>query len=178
MGTSPSAHQGFIRGAMALHNRSSSGQHRFPDCGPTAVPRSYKYEQEHEERGGTAHAVRNDPFSNQLANAANAKNALLPRKAPRNSHTPDLAVFSISDQPIPFLTSLPGPGDTEEKKGGGRQVTISAHPGKISTTWEIGRLGFSLRPAHVSTCKLPGACQGPQATAAPPQLSALPGTSR
>ena len=86
------------------------------------------------------------------------KNALFPRKAPRNNHTPDLAVFSNRDQPIPFLTSLPGPGDTEEKKGGGRQATISTQPDMISTTWEIGRLESSLRPAHVSTCNLPGAC--------------------
>ena len=52
----------------------------------------------------------------------------------------------------------PAQGDTEEKKGGGRQATISAHPDMISTTWEIGRLEFLLRPAHVSTCNLPGAC--------------------
>ena len=138
----PSAHKGFIRRAIALHNRSSSGQHRSPDCGPTAVSRPYKYEQEHEERGRTAHAVRNDPFLTHPANAANAKNALFLRKAPRNNQTPDLAVFSNRDQPIPFRTSLPGPGDTEEKKGGGRQATISAHPDMISTTWEIGRLEF------------------------------------
>ena len=43
----------------------------------------------------------------------------------------DLAVFSIGDQPIPFRTSLPSPSDTEEKKGGGRQATISAHPDMI-----------------------------------------------
>ena len=100
------------------------------------------------KEGETAHAVRNDPFSTQLANAANAKNALLPRKAPRNNHTPDLAVFSRSDQPIPFRTSLPGPGDTEEKRGGRRQVTISAHPDMISHN--LGN-----RQAGVPICVLP-----------------------
>ena len=30
VGTSPSAHQGFIRGAIALQIPASSGQHRFP----------------------------------------------------------------------------------------------------------------------------------------------------
>ena len=49
--TAPSAHQGFIRGAIALHKLASSVQHRSPDCGPTAVPRPYAYEQEHEESG-------------------------------------------------------------------------------------------------------------------------------
>ena len=29
----PSAHQGFIRGAIALHKPASSGQHRFQVCG-------------------------------------------------------------------------------------------------------------------------------------------------
>ena len=110
----PSAHQGFIRGAIALHNLSSSGQHRSPDCGPTAVPRPYN-EQEYEERGETGQAVRNDPFSTQLANAANAENALLPRKAPRNNHTPDLAVFSIHD---PSHSELLCPAQVTRKKGG------------------------------------------------------------
>ena len=36
MGTSTSAHQGFIRGAIALHTLASSGQHRSPVCGPIA----------------------------------------------------------------------------------------------------------------------------------------------
>ena len=40
-----SAHQGFIRGATALHTPASSGQHRSPVCGPTAGPRPYTYEQ-------------------------------------------------------------------------------------------------------------------------------------
>ena len=38
VGTSPSAHHGFIRGAIALHTPASSGQHRFPVCGPIAGP--------------------------------------------------------------------------------------------------------------------------------------------
>ena len=88
--STPGLHQG---SDSPPHSRASSGQHRSPDCGPTAVPRPYKYEQEHEEIGWTANAVRNDPFLNQFANAANAKSALLPNKATRNNHTPDLPVF-------------------------------------------------------------------------------------
>ena len=149
---SPSAHHVFIRGAIALHNLASNGQHRSPVCDLKAEPCLYAYEQAHEESQWTAQAVRNDPLRTQLANAANAKTALLPDKAPRNNHTPDL------DQPIPFRTSLPGPSDTEEMRGRGRRVTISAHPGMISTTCEIDRLGFPSRPAHVLTCNLPSAC--------------------
>ena len=62
---SPSAHQGCIRGAIALHTPASSGQHRFPVCGPIAGPCPYAYEQVHEESQGTAHAVRYDPFLSQ-----------------------------------------------------------------------------------------------------------------
>ena len=47
--TSPSAHHGFIRGAIALHTPASSGQHRSPVHGPIAGPCPYAYEQVHEE---------------------------------------------------------------------------------------------------------------------------------
>ena len=57
-----SAHQGFIRVAMALHTPSSNGQHRRPVCGP---PRPYEYEQVHKESQGTAHAVWYDLFLTQ-----------------------------------------------------------------------------------------------------------------
>ena len=151
--------KGFIRGAIALHKPASSGQHRSPDVWPDSGAIVHTHMNKNTKKvGGTAQAVRNDPLLTQLANTANAKTALLPDKAPWNNHTPDLAVFSISDQPISFRTSLPGPGDTEEKRGVGRRVTISAHPSMISTTWEFDRLGFPSRPAHVSTCNLPGAC--------------------
>ena len=48
----PSAHQDFIRDAIALHTVAGSGQHRPPVCGPIAVPRPYAYEQVHEESQG------------------------------------------------------------------------------------------------------------------------------
>ena len=66
VGTSPSA---FIRGAVALHNLTSSGQHRSPVCGPTAGPCPYAHEQEHEENEGTDHAVCCDPLLTQSAAA-------------------------------------------------------------------------------------------------------------
>ena len=65
VGTSPSAHQGFIRGVMALHTPSSNGQHRRPVCGPISGPCPYEYEQVHKESQGTAHAVWYDPFLTQ-----------------------------------------------------------------------------------------------------------------
>ena len=49
VGTFPSAHHGFIRGAIALHTLASSGHHRSPIHGPIAGPRPYAYEQVHEE---------------------------------------------------------------------------------------------------------------------------------
>ena len=61
----PSAHQGFIRGAIALHTPASSGQHRSPVRGPSAGPRPYAYEQDHKELQETAHAVWYDPLLSQ-----------------------------------------------------------------------------------------------------------------
>ena len=65
VGKSPSAHHGFIRGAIALHTPTNSGQHRSPVCGLIARPCPYAYEQEHEELQGTAHAVWYDPLFTQ-----------------------------------------------------------------------------------------------------------------
>ena len=51
MGTSSSVHHGFIRGAIALHSRDSSEQHRSRVSDPTAVPCPYEDESKHEESG-------------------------------------------------------------------------------------------------------------------------------
>ena len=56
VGTSPSAHHGFIRGAIDLQSPESSIQHHSPVCGPTAVPCSCEYKQRHEENVRTDHA--------------------------------------------------------------------------------------------------------------------------
>ena len=69
VGKSPSAHQGFIRSAIAHHILIGSGEHRAPVCGPIAVPCPCAYEHEHEEVDGTDHAVWYDPFLTQSAAA-------------------------------------------------------------------------------------------------------------
>ena len=63
---------------MALHKPASSGQHRSPVCGPTAGPRPYAYDQEHEEPQGTAHAVWYDPFRTQSTAPISIGNTPLP----------------------------------------------------------------------------------------------------
>ena len=57
-----------------------------------------------------------------------------------------------------FRITLPGPGDTGVLKRHEGRVTVTAHPGTISNSWEILRPGPCERPAHVSTCNFPGAC--------------------
>ena len=70
VGTSPSTHHGFHGRAIALHNRVSSGQHRFPDCGPTAVPRPHANEQEHEESGRDRPCCRKKTFLNPISSCS------------------------------------------------------------------------------------------------------------
>ena len=120
VGTSPSAHHGFIRGAIALHSLESSGQHRPQLCGPAAVPCPYECEQRHEESGGTDHAVRCDPFLTQSPAARGADSTPSPCRAPRNNQTPDHAVFPNGVHPIQLQKLLYHPGDEVPKSGDGR----------------------------------------------------------
>ena len=59
---------------------------------------------------GTAHAVSYDPFLSQSPAASRREKRFSPCRAPRNTHTPDLSVFSNCDQPNMFLITMPGPG--------------------------------------------------------------------
>ena len=133
VGTSSPAHQGFIRGAIALQTPASSGQHRSPVCGPIAGPCQYAYEQVHEESQGTDHAVWYDPFLTQSPAATREEKRVSPWRAPRNNHTPDRTVLPNCDQPNMFRITLPAPGDTRELSGHNGQATLTAHPGMIST---------------------------------------------
>ena len=58
---------------MALQSPDSSGQHRPPVCGPTAVPCPHEYEQKHEESEGTDHVVCYDPLLTQSPAAERAE---------------------------------------------------------------------------------------------------------
>ena len=55
--------------------------------------------------------MRYDPFLSQSPAASRREKRFSPWRAPRNSHTPDLSVFSNRDQPNMFLITMPGPGD-------------------------------------------------------------------
>ena len=156
--TSPSAHQGFIRGAIALHSLSSSGQHRSPDCGPTAVPRPYKFEQEHEERGGDRPRRKERSFFYPICKCSKCKKCICsPRRHPGTT-IPQTWLFS-PEVTNPSHSELLCPAQvTRKRRKEGEGESPYQHPGMISTTWEIDRLGFPSRPAHVSTCNLPGAC--------------------
>ena len=118
----------------------------------------YEFEQVHEESQGTAHAVRYDPFFTQSPAAQREEKRFSPLRALRNDHTLDPSVFSISDRPNMFRITLPGPGNTGELSGHEGRATETAHPGTISTSWEIFRPWFVKRPAHVSSCNFKGAC--------------------
>ena len=147
-----------LRGAIALHTPASSGQHRFPVCGPMAGLRPYAYKQVHEESQGTDHAVWYDPFLTQSPAAQREEKRFFSWRAPRNNHTPDPKVFSSSVQPNTFRITLPGPGDTGELSGHEGRATATAHPGMISTSWENFRPCFCKKPAHVSSCIFKGVC--------------------
>ena len=94
----PSAHQGFIRGATALHKPVSSDQHRSPVCGLIAVPCPYADEQEHAESGGTDHAVWYDPFFTQSHEA---------RREEKNVSSPQGTPEKPKSRPICFLHQCP-----------------------------------------------------------------------
>ena len=64
------------------------------------------------------------------------------RDSPLEGHTettiPQTLLFSSNcDQPNMFRIPLPGPGDTGELSRHEGQATKAAHPGTISTSWEI-----------------------------------------
>ena len=91
VGTSSSAHHGFIRGAMALHTPGSIGQHRSPVRGLMAGPRPYAYEQVHEEPQGTDHTVCYDHFFSQSPAASREeKDSLLGGHQGTTIHQTDL----------------------------------------------------------------------------------------
>ena len=113
-GGTPSAHQGFIRGAMALHTPASSGKHRFPECGPTAGPCPYEYEQVHKESQGPPTLCGTTPSLPSLQLRQGEKKDSPLWRAPRKIHTPDRSVSSSSVQPCMFLIILPGPGASGE----------------------------------------------------------------
>ena len=140
-----------------LHQGCDGPPHR-PACGPMAGPCQYEYEQVHEDSQGTAHAVRYGPFFTQSSAAQRVEKRFSPLRALRNDHTLDPSAFSISDQPNRFRITLPGPGNTGELSGHEGEATETAHPGTISTSWEIFRPWFVKRPAHVSSCNFKGAC--------------------
>ena len=108
-GTSPSAHHGFIRDAIALHTQASSGQHRSPVRGPIVGPRPYANEQVHEESQGPDHAVWYDPFLYRVSYCSEGRKKILPSKALRNNQAPTLLFLSKCDQPNMFRITLPGP---------------------------------------------------------------------
>ena len=97
VGTSPSAHEGFSRGAIALHSPASSDQHRPPVCDPIAGPRPYAYEQEHEEPLGTAHAVRYDPFHAQ--STVPVSNGSIPPQTPSITRPQTFPFYSLPSTP-------------------------------------------------------------------------------
>ena len=108
---SPSAHQGFIRGAMALHTPASSGQQSFPVCGPIAGPCLYD----------TITCTRNHKKPTTLCGTISFQPNLLlcqgkKKDSPFGGHhgTPDPPVFSNCDLPSMFLISLPGTGGSEK----------------------------------------------------------------
>ena len=102
---------------------------------------------EHEERGRDRPRCKERSFLYpNLQMQQMQKLHCSPDKAPPNNHTPDLAVFSISDQPIPFRTPLPGPGDTEEK----RREKASHH---IGTPWhDFHHLGNQQAGVLIASC--------------------------
>ena len=138
---SPSAHQGFIRGAIAL-TLNSSGQHRSPVCDPIAGPRPCEYEQEHEEPQGTAHAVRYDPFQTQSTAPVSNGSTHLSHIPPTfwKNQTPDFSVFVLTFHPIFIRMSLPGPGSTGVTNGVRGRNPTTAHLPSISCSWEILKL--------------------------------------
>ena len=160
MGTSTSAHHGFIRGAIALHTPASSGQHRFPACGSKggALPVRIRTR----TRGITTERPRCVARSllYPVSRCAKGRKKILSFKGPRHIHTLDPSVFSSSDQPNMFRITLPGPGDTGKLSEHEGRATETAHPGTISTSWDICRPWFCKKPAHASICSLPGACCG------------------
>ena len=56
---------------------------------------------------------------------------------PEKNHTPDLSVFSLSDQPNMFLIILPGPGGSGESSGHEGQAIWTAHREPISISQKI-----------------------------------------
>ena len=81
-----SAHHGFIRGGIALHNPASSGQHRSPDC----VLCNTNMRNSTKKAGGPTTLC--GPFFTQAPAAERAENTPSLRKAPRNNHHPDHSV--------------------------------------------------------------------------------------
>ena len=74
---------------------SSSDQHRFPVCGPIAVPCPFEYEQRHEESVDTDHAVWYDPFFTQSPAARKADSTSPPIKAHRKNIHPTVKFFPL-----------------------------------------------------------------------------------
>ena len=101
---------------MALHTPSSSGQHRFPECGPIAGPCPYEYEQVHEESQGTDHAVRYGPLPVPVSSYRQGKKKDSSLEGHHGTTIPPdpTTFFSSSDQPSMFLIILPGPGGSGE----------------------------------------------------------------
>ena len=81
---------------------------------------------------------------------------------------------STGVQPIQRPTSLPSPGGSGAKEGVGRRDTVTAHPGWISTSWEIDRLSFQrgLPAPHYATFLTPAVKKQTS-----PQQDAYPRTS-
>ena len=84
----------------------------WPDSGATPVRRAST---RGIPRDRPRCVVRSLPFP--VSSCGKGRKKILPQRALRNNHTPDVAVFSSSDQPNIFRITLPGPGDSRELSG-------------------------------------------------------------
>ena len=139
VGTSPSAHHGSIRSAIALHKLDSSDQHRFPVHGSIEGTVSMNV-----GKGPTACGKFLSTPSQPLLQEPQLHNLL--RRHPR---------FPRRVHPCP-----PKRGDLEQTSDLEDETPLLNTTFVISTSWEIFRLEHPTRPAQAPSCNRGGNRRG------------------